>query len=201
METAVSSGDAGQGGPPLDPVGTGTDDRQKAADANNTVIRFPQNGEVDHPKGPAPEATPPVWAGYAQADSPLAESLEQLALADRSFNPREFIEGAKAAYEMIIESFAKGEKSTLKNLLSREVFDGFSRAIDERERAGQKVEQRFVGIARATIETTSLAGGKAAITVAFVSELISATYGKNGEVVNEGSWQDQGSHRRMDFRT
>jgi predicted lipid-binding transport protein (Tim44 family) len=88
------------------------------------------------------------------------------------------------AYEMIIEGFAQGDKKTLKNLLSRDVFDGFAAAIDARESAGQRVESRFVGIDKATIKAASLVGSKASITMQFVSELISATYAKSGELVD-----------------
>ena len=48
---------------------------------------------------------------------------------DPSFNPKEFINGAKLAYEMIVVAFADGDRKTLKNLLSREVYEGFDAAI------------------------------------------------------------------------
>ena len=73
------------------------------------------------------EPKAPIWTGYAKAASPLAAGFEKLAQADPAFSPREFLEGAKLAYEMIVEAFAKGDKPALKNLLSKEVFDGFSR--------------------------------------------------------------------------
>jgi predicted lipid-binding transport protein (Tim44 family) len=89
------------------------------------------------------------------------------------------------AYEMIIDGFAKGDKAALKNLLSKDVFEGFARAIDERQAQGHRVESRFVGIDKATIQSASLLGGKkAAITMAFVSELITATYDRAGEVID-----------------
>jgi hypothetical protein len=79
---------------------------------------------------------------------------------------------------------AKGDKPALKNLLSKDVFDGFAGAIDSRLALGQRVESRFVGIDKAKIQQASLNGRKATITMEFVSELISATYDKAGEVID-----------------
>ena len=65
--------------------------------------------------------------------------------------PRGFVEGAKAAYEMIVTAFAQGDRKTLKDLLSREVYEGFERAIAERDKRGEKVETTFVSIDKADI--------------------------------------------------
>lgn len=130
------------------------------------------------------EAPPPVWKGYAEEGSALAAALDRMSEIDPSFTPRGFVEGAKLAYEMTIEAFAKGDKPALKNLLSKDVFDGFSGAIDARLSQGQYVESRFVGIDKASIQQASVTGRKASITMEFVSDLISATYDKLGQVVD-----------------
>lgn len=171
--------------PPLDPFPTKTGEAQKGRDANDTVLRFPQNAPVPSPENADREPPEPIWTGYAEQGSELAASLEQIAEKDPAFAPRSFVEGAKMAYEMIVDGFAKGDKAALKNLLSKEVFEGFARAIDERQAQGQRVESRFVGIDKATIQSASLVGGKkATITMAFVSELITATYDKSGAVID-----------------
>lgn len=158
---------------------------QNGGETSGTVVRFPQNN-APAPAAPAEDREPaaPVWTGYADAGSPLAASLEEIAENDPTFTPRSFVEGAKMAYEMILDEFAKGDKAALKNLLSKEVFEGFARAIDERQSQGQRVDSRFVGIDKATIQSASLSGKKAAITMEFVSELISATYDRGGEVID-----------------
>lgn len=170
--------------PPID-LETRRSEAPRNQDGSGTVVRFPQNGQSAPPAETAEsEPSQPVWTGYAEPGSELAETLQKLTDTDPAFTPRAFVEGAKSAYEMIVGSFASGDKATLKNLLSREVFDGFSRAIDGREAQGHKVDSRFVGISRATIQQASLAGKKASITMEFVSELISATYDKAGEVID-----------------
>jgi predicted lipid-binding transport protein (Tim44 family) len=170
--------------PPIDPFGTKPADVRKPGEAQGTVVRFPQNEEAEPRRGLEPEPAEPVWKGYAEEGSDLARTFERMAESDPSFTPRSFVDGAKMAYEMIIEGFAQGDRKTLKNLLSKEVFDGFSAALDSREAAGQRVESRFVGIDKATIAAASLIGNKASITMEFVSELISATYAKSGELVD-----------------
>ena len=120
--------------------------------ANGNVLRFPKEETAAHPPAAGQtEAPEPIWTGFAEAGSAVALGLEAIADSDRNFTPKSFADGAKLAYEMIIDAFARGDRTALKNLLSREVFDGFSRAIDQREAAGHKVDQRFVGIDKATI--------------------------------------------------
>ncbi len=171
--------------PPVDPFDLRRNDAPKTPDGDGSIVQFPRNPPV----APATvqddsEPPPPVWTGYAEAGSELAEGLEKIAGRDPSFAPKSFVEGAKAAYEMIIDGFANGDKATLKNLLSKEVFDGFARAIDERDVQGLRVESRFVGIDKAEIQSAALSGNKASITLQFVSELITATYNKADEVID-----------------
>ena len=169
--------------PPFEPFETKRTEAQ-SQDAPGTVVRFPQNGAPSPNNGaPNEEPPPPVWTGFAEAGSGLAASLEKIAEADPSFTPRAFVEGAKLAYESILDAYAKGDKAALKPLLSKEVFDGFASEIDNRNSLGQRVESRFVGIDKATIQQANLSGSKATVTMAFASELITATYDKAGLLV------------------
>lgn len=170
--------------PPLDPFGSKRGEVQKDQ-TQDSVLRFPQTTPAPAPDQDDREPAAPVWTGFAEPGSELAAALEQIAEKDPQFTPRSFVEGAKMAYEMIVDGFAKGDKAALKNLLSKDVFDGFARAIDERQAQGQRVDSRFVGIDKATMQSASLVGGKkASITMAFVSELITATYDKAGDVID-----------------
>lgn len=170
--------------PPVDPVAGRAEERQKEPSKTGTVLRFPPDAETGQRQVEDDEPVPPAWTGFAESGSTLATALEQIIAKDEAFTPRIFVEGAKQAYEMIIEGFANGDKPALKNLLSKDVFDGFAEAIDARVAAGQRVDQRFVGISAAKLMAASLTGSKATITIEFVSELISATLSKAGEVVD-----------------
>ena len=67
--------------------------------------------------------------------------------------------GARAAYEIIVTAFAEGNRKTLKDLLSREVYDGFAGAITDRESRGEQVDQSFVGIKSADVVEAELKSG------------------------------------------
>jgi predicted lipid-binding transport protein (Tim44 family) len=120
---------------------------------------------------------------YAPPGSDLNKGLRELVAADPSFDPKEFVGGATMAYEMIVSAYADGDRKTLKSLLSREVYDGFVAAIDEREARGETVRSNFVGIEKANIIQAELKGTEANVTLRIISQLISATLDKNGEVV------------------
>ncbi|WP_394691376.1 Tim44/TimA family putative adaptor protein [Hoeflea sp.] len=142
------------------------------------VVTLPRRGRES--------AEPDIFAAvdaYADAGTELNKGLRELVKADPSFNPKEFIGGASMAYEMIVSAYADGDRKTLKSLLSREVFDGFVAAIDEREARGETVRSNFVGIEKANIIQAEMKGTEANVTLRIISQLISATLDKDGEVV------------------
>lgn len=120
---------------------------------------------------------------YAEPGSDLNKGLREVVTADPSFDPKEFVAGATTAYEMIVTAFAEGDRKTLKGLLSRDVYDGFVAAIDEREARGETVRSNFVGIEKSSIIQAEMKGAEANITLRIVSQLISATLDKDGEVI------------------
>jgi len=120
---------------------------------------------------------------YAEPGSELNKGLREVVTADPTFDPKEFVAGATTAYEMIVSAFAEGDRKTLKGLLSREVYDGFVAAIDEREKRGEVVRSNFVGIEKSSIIQAEMKGAEANITLRIVSQLISATLDKDGEVI------------------
>ena len=98
----------------------------------------------------------------------------------------QFIKGAKAAYEMIITSFAKGDKNALKPLLNKEIYQNFSDEIDHRKKENSKSELTFVGVKSAKIKNFEKKNNVYTFTVNFVSEIITCKKDKNNKVV-EGS--------------
>jgi predicted lipid-binding transport protein (Tim44 family) len=152
--------------------------------ARDNVVTLPR-GEPARAADELDEATfAKRLKDVAAEGSDVAKKLQIVAQADRSFDPKHFMTGAKAAYEMIVTAFAEGDRKTLKQLLSREVFDSFSTAIAERERNGETVEFKFVGISSAEVIDAEIAGKMANITVKFVSDLITATRNREGAVID-----------------
>ena len=166
--------------PPYDPFSP----RDARPQGNEKVVALPNRKPEAAPRpSEAVEATE-RWKGVAEKGSPVATGLDAVAAADKSFDANHFIAGARAAYEMIVGAFAAGDRRTLKNLLAREVYDGFDAAIRERESKGETVESRFVSLETAEITAAEMRGTTAQITVRFVSQLITATRDKSGNVVD-----------------
>ena len=98
----------------------------------------------------------------------------------------QFIKGAKEAYEMIITSFAEGDKKALKPLLNKKIFQNFSDEIDYRKKENLKSELTFVGVKSAEIKNFEKKDNNYTFTVNFVSEIITCKKDKNNNVI-EGS--------------
>jgi predicted lipid-binding transport protein (Tim44 family) len=164
--------------PPYDPYAA----REPARPATEKVVALPNRT----PEAVAAKPAEPVerWKGVAEVGTPLAAGLDAIIGADPNFDHKHFLTGARAAYEMIVNAFAEGDRRTLKNLLSRDVYDGFEAAIGEREKRGETVESRFVSIDNAEITVAELRGRTAQVTVRFQCKLISATHDKNGNVID-----------------
>ena len=166
--------------PPYDPFAA----REPARPAEN-VVTLPNRKPETTVQAPAAPVDPvDRWKGVAAPGSALATGLDSVAAAEPDFDAKHFLTGARAAYEMIVNAYAEGDRRTLKNLLSREVYDGFEAAISEREKRGETVESRFVSIDEADITHAELRGRTAQLTVRFHSKLVSATRDKNGNVVD-----------------
>jgi predicted lipid-binding transport protein (Tim44 family) len=114
---------------------------------------------------------------------PVASGLFDIGLADHSFDKDQFLKGARAAYEMILTAYAAGDRTTLKPLLSDEVFAAFESVMRRREQAAQKASLTLVGFNDVKVIAAVLKGNIAEITLAFGTQLISATTNAAGAVV------------------
>lgn len=128
-------------------------------------------------------AEPAAVPGVPDPASPAGQALARMRQVDRRFEPGAFLQGAKAAFRMIVTAFATGDRATLNNLLTQETAGAFGIAIADREKAGQTQKTEIRGIEMAAIEAAELNGPVAAITVRFVSDQTNITYGAGGEVV------------------
>lgn len=165
-------------------------DRYSTRDAprpstNDNVVSLPGRAADLPSRKPDEQATAgDRWKGVAAPDTPLAQGLDAIAAEEPGFDAQHFVTGARAAYEMIVLAFADGDRRSLKNLLSREVYEGFEAAISDRESRGEKAETRFVSIDRADITGAEMRGRMAHVTVRFVSQLVSVTRDRAGNVID-----------------
>ena len=173
--------------PPYDPFATPDAKRPGTPKPNEPVVALPPGRSGRAPiletSVPSIEDIEAKLGRHAPKDSPLRQSLTELLRVDPSFDPTHFLEGAKAAYEMIVMGFADGDEAVLKQLLGPDVYNGFEAAIRERETKGEKVESTLVGINKADLIEAEVKNRMAYVTVKFVSELISVTRDTEGEVV------------------
>ena len=166
--------------PPIDPYSA----RDVRTAPGDKVVALP--GRVPEPVQKSAEPAEPVerWKGIAEPGSALAVGLDAVARDDPSFDASHFLTGARAAYEMIVLAYASGDRRQLKNLLGREVYDGFEAAIRDREQRGETVETRFVSIDKAEVTGAEMRGKTSQITVRFVSQLISVTRDRAGTAID-----------------
>jgi predicted lipid-binding transport protein (Tim44 family) len=165
--------------PRLDPYAA--PDGGSPRDRNN-VVTLPR-AQDRTPGAEAPAASVDDRLGQISDGDRALEPLRQIAAADPSFEVPSFLNGAKAAYEMIVTAYAHGDRETLHNLLSPEVYDSFNAVISERESRSETTEFSIVGISSAGIVDAQLIERAAHVTVRFVSELVTAVRNKAGEVV------------------
>jgi predicted lipid-binding transport protein (Tim44 family) len=168
--------------PPYDPYSAR--DAVRTSTNDNKVVTLPSRTAE---AASAPATDPPApdrWKGITEPGSAIARGLDAVAGVDRGFDPAHFLAGARAAYEMIVTAYAQADRRNLRNLLSREVFDGFDAAMREREGRGEQAETRFVSIDKAEVTGAELRGRIAQITVRFVSQLVSVTRDRSGAVID-----------------
>ena len=96
---------------------------------------------------------------------------------------KQFLKGAEIAYENIITAFSKGDKKSLNTLLTKNMSDNFTSAIEERNSKKIKSELTFVGIKSSTIEKFEKTAEALFFTVRFVSEIISFKKDKNNKLI------------------
>lgn len=165
--------------PPFDPYTRREEDTAQVSQQKDNVVSLPQRQTVENLATDFKSID-----AIAPEGTDLNTGLRNIRAQDAGFDPKEFLNGVKMAYEMIVLSYADGDRKTLKNLLSKDVYEGFDAAIKERETRGEKVNSTFIGINQAKIVAADMKGKDAQVTVRIVSEMISATQDKQGNIID-----------------
>lgn len=140
------------------------------------IIQLPQKAEALKP------AVPTVTFDAYSVD--VRDALRDMHKIDADFTADGFIEGAKSAFEMIIEAYREGDHATLKMLLDAPLYERFAGALKEQEAKGEKAESTLLAITKADIIAAELKGSKATITVQFTSDQVQLTKDKNGAIID-----------------
>ena len=99
---------------------------------------------------------------------------------------KEFLNGAKIAYETIITDFSDNDNklTTSKPLLSKEIYNQFDEALKERDKRGHRADITFIGVNSAKIKEHKKEDNFLKVTVDFVSEVITCIKDKENKIVS-----------------
>ena len=145
------------------------------------------------PAATAPDKVPALpEPGRAAADpampsapiDSIADGLSRIQRSDPGFDPPQFLDGARGAFEIIVTAFAAGDKAALEPLLSADVFRQFATAIDERVAAKETLETRVIRLDQADLTEAELVRRTAQVTVKLVSQQINVTRAMDGSIVD-----------------
>ena len=155
--------------------------RRTANDDQDNVVPLPTSGP-----GQSDEATADA-AEAAYRGTPIKAGLRDLRAADPAFVPDEFLGGAEKAFEMIVQAYAAGEEDALKPLLNAEVYANFSKAIQDRQAAGETMETELISVKTPVLESVEVKDQQAMVAVRFVSEQVNVIKDAEGTVVDGDS--------------
>ena len=113
---------------------------------------------------------------------PVSENFDEAA-------QKEFLKGAKIAYETIITDFSDSDNKLVasKPLLSKKIYDQFKEALQDRESKGQFAEITFIGIKSAAVKNHKKIENSLEVTVDFVSEIITCVKDKEKKIISGDS--------------
>jgi predicted lipid-binding transport protein (Tim44 family) len=131
-----------------------------------------------------PDAAPAPAIGQEPTPSASAAAgLRAIAAADPQFDVVRFVEGAKAAYGMVLEAYWRGDQDALDKMVDPEVAHSFAHAIHEREEAGETLDNRLVSIEQAQVEDAGVENGIAHIRIRFDADVAAVTRDRDGNVI------------------
>ena len=126
--------------------------------------------------------------------------VRQILAADPSFDVARFLEGAGAAYRMILEAYWKGDLDTIRPHTDDHVYGTFAGAVAQRATDGHKLDNRLVAVDPPVIVEAGMEHGAAEVTVRFEADIAAITRNAEDEVV-AGSMTDAVQTReRWTFR-
>ena len=148
-----------------------------AAGGDENVVTLPE-------RGARADGEERADADERESAAEAAAGLEEIHRQDPGFDVRKFLSGARAAYDMVVTAFAAADRETLQRLLTRDVFENFSRAIEEREQRGETLETTVIGVDSAELVEARMAGRLAEVTVKFVSQLVNVVRDRDGNAIS-----------------
>ncbi|RYD43056.1 MAG: Tim44 domain-containing protein [Sphingomonadales bacterium] len=144
---------------------------------------------LDEKDGSQPAVTAPADTSGLVYEPAAEAGLRQLLATDRNFDAGRFMEGAEAAYRMILEAYWKGDRDTLRDLCDDDSYQAFADAIVAREGRGETLDNRLMVIDSAKITAVELNSSEARITVRYRADISAVTRDADGKLI-AGSMSD-----------
>jgi predicted lipid-binding transport protein (Tim44 family) len=113
----------------------------------------------------------------------LNEPVQAIRAIEKEFTPEQFLEGARGAFEMVLEAYTKADHDTLRMLLSPKIYEDFSASLTADANSGRKSEMTLIAITKAEIDLIMLEGKRARIAVNFDSEQVQLVRDKAGAII------------------
>ncbi len=139
-----------------------------------------QDKKIEQIKELSKEAKDNMSIGGQNAETGLIE----IAKADKEFDIHNFLQAAQDAFVYVVESFAEGDRETLKNLLGSDVYKAFDNAISAREQAKETMVTEIHSIKKSEVIEARLDGKNAIITVRFWADETSVTKDENNNIIS-----------------
>jgi len=148
--------------------------KEKNKDDDDNIIQIRPDME---------QADPVVNLGLSKS-SPFYGVIEKINRLDHSFNTRSFFDGAEYAYGLVLNAFWDKDRKTLRNMLSRQVFEQFDGAIAHLEQQKWHSENKLMDIEKIDLVAADLDGSLAEVTVEFISHMIMSTRDGAGKLID-----------------
>ncbi len=146
--------------------------------SQNNVVDFNRKATIE------PRESTVTAEDIEDIPAEFASSVKDIQKYDKSFRFSDFVENATYAFEVIIEAYANGDKATLKDLTSRDVYKAFDEALKSLAAAGQSFENTLIRVEDVSVKDIELDRSVARITIQFVTEQVPLIKDKDGEIVD-----------------
>jgi predicted lipid-binding transport protein (Tim44 family) len=113
----------------------------------------------------------------------VLDAVKQIMLRHEDFDPVHFIQGAATAFDLVINAYVKGNKTMLKKLLGKDLFEEYVSDIDAREKQGNVLDITVHGIHEAKICDVDARENKTRIAVSFKAEETIIVRDNNGQII------------------
>ncbi len=155
-----------------------------SGDAQDVNVIIDQISEILTKEDEIRELAKTPHKNYAIDNKNAESGLIDISRADKGFDVHVFLQGAQDAFVMIVESFAEGDRTVLRDLLGDEVYGAFEGAITEREKQNHTQTTDIHAIRNAEVIAARLEDKTAMVTIRFTAEESSVTKDKDGKIIS-----------------